>query len=138
MSIPKTLIESELFGYKKGSFTGAEQSRLGRIEISNKGTLFLDEIGELETSIQVKLLRFIETKEFYKIGDVSPHRIDTRLVFATNKNLNFMVNYGLFRLDFLFRINVFEILIPSLRNRKLDVIYFFKKFLIKRGLDLNL
>ncbi|QPJ58429.1 sigma-54 factor interaction domain-containing protein [Candidatus Pinguicoccus supinus] len=131
-AIPKTLIESELFGYKQGSFTGAVFDKLGKLEISDKGTLFLDEIGELESSIQIKLLRFLETGEIYPIGGLYSTKIDIKLIFATNKNLNFLVNSGKFRIDFLFRINIVELMIPSLRNRKLDLICLLKIFLINK------
>lgn len=122
------LIESELFGHEKGSFTGATSKRIGRLEESSGGTIFLDEIGDMELSTQIKLLRVLETKKIERIGSNKIIDVDFRLVSATNKNLNNAVCDGTFREDLLYRINTIEIKVPSLRQRKEDLeelIYFF-------------
>lgn len=122
------LIESELFGHEKGSFTGAMSKRIGRLEESNGGTIFLDEIGDMELGTQIKLLRVLETKKFERIGSNKIVDVDFRLVSATNKNLNTVVSDGVFREDLLYRINTIEIKVPPLRQRKEDLddlIYFF-------------
>lgn len=122
------LIESELFGHEKGSFTGAMSRRIGRLEESNGGTIFLDEIGDMELGTQIKLLRVLETKKIERIGSNKIVDVDFRLVSATNKNLNTAVSDGAFREDLLYRINTIEIKVPPLRHRKEDLedlIYFF-------------
>lgn len=129
-AIPKDLIESELFGYEKGAFTGAsEKGKIGKIEAADKGTLFLDEVGELSHSAQVKVLRILEEKEYYKVGGVEKKRADIRIISATNKNLESEVNKGNFRQDLYFRLNVIKIYIPPLRERKDDIIPLFKFFM---------
>lgn len=129
-AIPKDLIESELFGYEKGAFTGAlEKGKLGRIETAEKGTLFLDEVGELSLSAQVKILRILEEKEYYKVGGVEKKRADIRIISATNKDLESEVKRGNFREDLYFRLNVVKIFIYPLRERKEDIVPLFKFFL---------
>lgn len=137
--IPETLIESELFGYEGGAFTGAAKGgKIGKIELANNGTLFLDEIGELPLLIQVKLLEFLQDKEICKIGGTKKIKINTRVLTATNRNLQNMVNEGLFRKDLFYRINVVPINIPPLRERREDipplVKYFLNLFNIKYGM----
>lgn len=122
-SIPKDLLESELFGYEKGAFTGADKNgKIGFFEIASGGTLFLDEIGELPMELQVKLLRAIAEKEIYRVGSVHPIKVDVRILGATNKNLQELINKGKFREDLYYRLNVFPIEIPPLRERVTDII----------------
>lgn len=129
-AIPKDLIESELFGYEKGAFTGAaERGKVGKIESAEKGTIFLDEVGELSPSAQVKVLRILEEKEYYKVGSVEKKKADIRIISATNKNLEAEVRNGNFREDLYFRLNVIKIYIPPLRERKDDIIPLFKFFI---------
>ena len=120
-ALPETLIESELFGHKKGSFTGADANRTGLFEVANGGTLFLDEIGELPKGVQAKLLRFLESGEVRKVGDNEAAVCDVRVVCATLRNLETMVRAGDFREDLWFRINTFEIHLPPLKDRKEDL-----------------
>jgi two-component system NtrC family response regulator len=120
-ALPETLIESELFGHSKGSFTGADTTRTGLLEVADGGTLFLDEIGELPKGVQAKLLRFLECGEVRKIGENKAAICDVRVVCATLQNLETMVKNGEFRQDLWFRINTFEICLPSLRERKEDL-----------------
>jgi two-component system, NtrC family, response regulator AtoC len=130
-AIPKELVESELFGYESGAFTGAaRQGKLGKFEMADGGTLFFDEIGELDLSAQVKLLRFLETREFERIGSTKPPRkIEVRVLAATNKRLIDFVNAGTFRLDLYHRLNVMSIIVPPLRERKMDIVKLAKNFL---------
>ncbi len=120
-ALPENLIESELFGHRKGSFTGADEHRVGLFEVANGGTLFLDEIGELAKAMQAKLLRFLESGEIRRVGDNDSFHVDVRVVCATHRNLDEMVADGQFREDFLFRINTFEIQLPALRERIEDI-----------------
>ena len=120
-ALPESLIESELFGHKKGSFTGADANRTGLFEVANGGTLFLDEIGELPKGVQAKLLRFLESGEVRKVGDNEATICDVRVVCATLQNLETMVQKGEFREDLWFRINTFEIHLPPLKDRKEDL-----------------
>ncbi|TPG67016.1 sigma-54-dependent transcriptional regulator [Hymenobacter nivis] len=117
----RELLESELFGYKKGAFTGAQADKKGLIEEANGGTLFLDEIGELELGLQAKLLRVLESQEFLKIGDTKPTRVNVRLVAATNRNLKQEADAGRFRPDLYYRLSVFEVQVPPLSARRADV-----------------
>jgi two-component system NtrC family response regulator len=121
-ALPEHLIESELFGHKKGAFTGADMQRIGLFEVANGGTIFLDEIGELPQSMQAKLLRVLESGDLRRIGDNEILHVDTRVVCATHRDLENMVSQGTFREDLLFRINTFEIHVPPLRERPEDVI----------------
>jgi len=120
-AIPDTLIESELFGYEKGAFTGANGTKPGRIELAHRGTLFLDEIGELEPSIQAKLLQLLQDGEFNRIGAATDRRIDVRFVCATNRSLEREMRAGNFREDLFYRISTLTIQLPSLRERKEDI-----------------
>jgi two-component system, NtrC family, response regulator AtoC len=129
-AIPKELVESELFGYESGAFTGAaRQGKMGKLEMAEGGTLFFDEIGELDLAAQVKLLRFLETRECERIGSTKPPRkIDVRVLAATNKRLIEFVNAGSFRLDLYHRLNVMSIVVPPLRERGTDVLKLAKNF----------
>ena len=120
-ALPENLIESELFGHRKGAFTGAEEHRTGLVEVADGGTLFLDEIGELPKSLQAKLLRFLESGEIRRVGENEPFRCDVRVVCATNRDLAQMVRDGEFREDLWFRVNTFEVPLPPLRERLEDI-----------------
>lgn len=120
-AMPASLIESELFGHEKGSFTGATERRIGKFELANKGTLFLDEIGEMPVDLQVKLLRALQEKEIERVGGRGPIKIDVRIIAATNRNLKKEVAEGRFREDLFYRLNVFPITLPPLRERKEDI-----------------
>ena len=120
-ALPATLIESELFGHEKGSFTGATETRIGKFEKADKGTIFLDEIGEMPLELQVKLLRVLQEKEIERIGSKSVTKTDVRIIAATNRNLEKEVAEGRFRLDLYYRLNVFPIVLPALRDRKEDI-----------------
>ena len=120
-AIPENLVESEFFGHRKGAFTGADSARTGLFEVANGGTLFLDELGELDKSMQVKLLRFLESGEVRRVGENEPFTVDVRIVCATNRDLQEMVEDGTFREDLVFRVNTFEIHLPPLRERKDDI-----------------
>ena len=120
-ALPENLIESELFGHRKGAFTGAEEHRLGLFQVADGGTLFLDEIGELSRAIQAKLLRALESGEIRRVGDNEFYRVDVRVVCATHRDLYSMVTAGEFREDLMFRINTFEIVLPALRDRIQDI-----------------
>jgi two-component system, NtrC family, response regulator AtoC len=120
-ALSENLLESELFGHERGSFTGATERRIGRFESADGGTLFLDEIGEISASTQVKLLRFLETKSIERVGGSKPIELDVRLVAATNRNLEELVREGKFREDLFFRLNVVRITMPPLRDRPEDV-----------------
>ncbi len=135
-AIPETLLESELFGYEKGAFTGAYQRKLGKFEASNKGTIFLDEIGDMSPIIQSKLLRVIQEKEVERLGGLHPVKVDVRIVVATNKNLDEEVKAARFREDLYYRLNVVTIQIPPLRERKEDVSPLMDRF-VKRFSDLH-
>ncbi|WP_406843381.1 sigma 54-interacting transcriptional regulator [Flavobacterium soyae] len=131
-AISPTLIESELFGYEKGAFTGAVESRKGKFELADGGTIFLDEIGELSNEMQIRLLRVLQEKEIDSVGGNSARKVDIRIVAATNRNLEKEVALGNFRMDLYYRLNVFPITMPALRERKTDISeladYFAKKF----------
>ncbi len=120
-AIPATLIESELFGYEKGAFTGAVARKTGKVEAANGGTLFLDEIGDIDAQTQVKLLRFLETRTIVRVGGVQEIPLDIRIICATNKNLKELVEKNEFREDLYYRLNVVELRLPALRDRKPDI-----------------
>lgn len=120
-NIPEGLFEAELFGFRKGAFTSADQDKLGLLEIAREGTAFLDEVGELSVLLQAKLLRIIDKHELRPVGDTTTKRIETRFIFATNKDLGAEVRAGRFRMDLYFRISVVQFKIPSLRDRKDDI-----------------
>src|SRR3954451_17854115 len=120
-ALPANLVESELFGHRKGAFTGADAHRKGLFEVANGGTLFLDEVGELDKSVQVKLLRFLESGEIRRVGENDPFRVDVRVLCATHRDLREMIATEQFREDLFFRINTFKIHLPPLRERKADI-----------------
>jgi two-component system NtrC family response regulator len=120
-ALPETLIESELFGHRKGAFTGADEHRVGLFEVANGGTIFLDEIGELPKSMQAKLLRVLENREIRRVGENKSITVDVRVVCATHRDLPEMVSAGEFREDLMYRINTFEIFLPPLRDRLDDI-----------------
>ena len=135
-AIPKDLLESELFGHEKGAFTGALNTRIGRFELAHNGTLFLDEIGELDPSLQVKLLRVLQEKEFERVGGVKTIKINVRILVATNKDLEKAIREGKFREDLYYRLNVIPLDLPPLRDKTEDIPvlinYFVQEFAQKR------
>ncbi len=130
-ALPESLIESELFGHEKGSFTGAINRKVGLAELADKGTLFLDEIGDISLPMQLKLLRFIQEHTFYRVGGNTERKVDVRIIAATSRNLEDMIAKGTFREDLYYRLNVFPIYMPALRNRKSDIILLAEYFLQK-------
>jgi Nif-specific regulatory protein len=140
-ALPESIIESELFGHEKGAFTGALKERKGRFEMAEGGTLFLDEIGELPPQIQVKLLRVLQEREFERVGGTATRKVDVRLITATNRKLEDEVKAGRFREDLYYRLNVFPIHMPPLRERKSDIIlladYFTEKYARKNGKEIR-
>lgn len=130
-AFPETLLESELFGYEKGAFTGANELKKGRFELAQAGTIFLDEIGEISLAIQVKLLRILQQREFVRLGGITTIKTDIRIIAATNKNLENAIKQNLFREDLYYRLNVFPIFLPCLRERKEDISEFIFYFLSK-------
>lgn len=140
-SIPRELLESELFGHEKGSFTGAHQRKLGKFEAANGGTLFLDEIGEMEMALQAKILRVIQEREFERVGGNETLKVDVRILSATNRDLKEMVENNEFREDLYYRLSSFPIVVPSLRNRRGDIVvlvnHFIEKFNQKVGTNIK-
>jgi PAS domain S-box-containing protein len=136
-ALPDTLLESELFGYVKGAFTDAKKDKPGRFALANEGTIFLDEVGDMSPSLQVKLLRVLQEKEFEPLGSTSPRKTDVRIIAATNKDLSKLVNEGKFRDDLFYRLNVVKIELPPLRERREDIPLlmdaFVQKFNAKMG-----
>ena len=134
-AIPENLFESELFGHEKGAFTGASTKRKGRFELANKGSIFLDEVGELPLQLQAKLLRTLQEKKVTRVGGEIDIKVDIRVLVATNRDLKKMVDDGLFREDLYFRLNVLELIVPPLRERREDIIelvnHFFEKYNFK-------
>lgn len=130
-ALPASLIESELFGHERGSFTGATEKRIGKFELANHGTLFLDEIGEMSLELQVKLLRAIQEREIERIGGKSTIKVDVRIIAATNRDLKLEVDQGRFRSDLYYRLNVFPIILPPLREHKDDIPALASHFLLK-------
>jgi DNA-binding NtrC family response regulator len=128
-ALPKDLIESEFFGYRKGAFTGAASNQVGKVQLADKGTLLLDEIGELPMEAQSKLLRVLDRQEFYPVGGTELIQVDVRIIASTNRNLKEMAQNGLFREDLYYRLNVFQISIAPLRNRRQDILDLARHFL---------
>ena len=141
VSLPENLIESELFGHEKGAFTGAIKKKLGRFELAHMGTIFLDEIGSISLDVQVKLLRVLQEKEFERVGGHKTIKVDVRVVAATNKNLEQAVEDDSFRGDLYYRLNVFPIYMPPLRERKTDILlladYFLEKYAQENNKDIR-
>ncbi|KAB3529696.1 sigma-54-dependent transcriptional regulator [Alkaliphilus serpentinus] len=136
-AIPSNLLESELFGYEKGAFTGADKKKLGKIELANNGTLFLDEIGEMDMLLQAKILRVVEDTEIIPLGGENPKKVDVRIIAATNKDLMEEVRNNRFREDLYYRLNVINIKLPPLRDRKEDIVVLIKYFLDKYNKKFN-
>jgi len=136
-ALPDSLLESELFGYEKGAFTGAENSKKGRFEMANKGTLFLDEIGDISLKTQVDLLRVLQQREFIRLGSEEVIKIDVRILAATNRDLQKAIKENRFREDLYYRLNVISIHVPPLRERKEDIPLLVKAFIEKYCLELN-
>ena len=136
-AIPKDLVESELFGHEKGSFTGATGARIGRFEQANGGTLFLDEIGDMPFETQTRLLRVLADNEFYRVGGASPVRVNVRIIAATHQNLEMCVREGSFREDLFHRLNVIRIQLPALRDRREDVPSLAEHFLAVAAREIN-
>ncbi|SKA98730.1 PAS domain S-box-containing protein [Caloramator quimbayensis] len=136
-AIPENLFESELFGYEKGAFTGAYKNKIGKFTLADGGTVFLDEIGDMPKSMQVKLLRVLQEKEFESVGGLTTHKVDIRVIAATNRNLEEMIENGEFRKDLYYRLNVMSIFLPPLRNRKEDIGPLTEHFIEKLNLKLN-
>jgi len=128
-AIPDTLLESELFGHEKGAFTGATERRLGRFELADTGTIFLDEVGEMPPATQVKLLRVLEDRTFFRVGGIQPIKVDVRVIAATNRSLRDAVALGQFRDDLYYRLNVLAIYLPPLRERKSDIPLLVRRFI---------
>jgi Nif-specific regulatory protein len=141
VALPSNLIESELFGHEKGSFTGAIRQKRGKFELADKGTIFLDEIGSIDIDVQVKLLRVLQEREFERVGGYETIKTDVRVIAATNKNLEQTVEEGTFRGDLYYRLNVFPIYMPPLRERKTDVLmlsdYFLEKYAKENQKDIR-
>ncbi|MBX3095997.1 MAG: sigma-54-dependent Fis family transcriptional regulator [Fimbriimonadaceae bacterium] len=130
-ALPDTLLESELFGFEKGAFTGADNAKAGRFEMADGGTLFLDEIGDIPMLTQIKLLRVLQERTFERLGATAPTKVDVRLVTATNRNLQAQVDAGEFRLDLMYRLRVIEIRLPALRERTEDIVPLAEYFLAR-------
>jgi len=141
-ALPPTLVSSELFGHEKGAFTGATQRRLGRFEMADGVTIFLDEVGELLPDTQAALLRVLQEREFERVGGGQPIHVDVRVIAATNRDLNAAVANGTFRQDLLYRLNVFPIEMPPLRERRDDILmlveYFVQRYANRAGRNIRL
>jgi transcriptional regulator with GAF, ATPase, and Fis domain len=136
-ALPRELIESELFGHEKGAFTGATQQRKGRFELADTGTIFLDEVGELSAEAQAKLLRILQEQEFERVGGAQSIRVDVRVIAATNRDLQTEMDAGRFRSDLFYRLNVFPLTAPPLRERKPDIALLAQYFLAKAARKLG-
>lgn len=134
-ALPDTLLESELFGYEKGAFTGAHKRKLGRFEVAHTGTLFLDEVADMSPDVQTKMLRVLEEKTFERLGGTASIHVDVRIIAATNKNLTHLIEEGKFRQDLYYRLNIFPIYIPPLREHKKDIPLLVRHFLEQYAKD---
>jgi DNA-binding NtrC family response regulator len=137
-AIPRELLESELFGYEKGAFTGAEEKKLGKFELADKGTVFLDEIGEMDSVLQSKVLRTLQEGEIERVGGAKPLKVDVRIIAASNKDLEACVADKTFREDLYYRLSVFPVTIPPLRERKEDIPYLVEHFIAKYSSEMNI
>jgi DNA-binding NtrC family response regulator len=137
-AIPRELLESELFGYEKGAFTGADEKKLGKFELADKGTVFLDEIGEMDSVLQSKVLRTLQEGEIERVGGTKPLKVDVRIIAASNKDLEACVSDKTFREDLYYRLSVFPITIPPLRERKEDIPYLVEHFIAKYSSEMNI
>lgn len=136
-AIPRDLMESELFGHEKGAFTGAQAKRIGRFEQAEGGTLFLDEIGDMPAEAQTRLLRVLADSEFYRVGGITPVKVNVRIIAATHQNLELLVQQGLFREDLFHRLNVIRVHIPALRDRREDIPMLLEHFLQRAAVELD-
>lgn len=136
-AIPENLLESELFGYEKGSFTGADRQKIGKFELAHGGTLLMDEIGNMPAGSQAKFLRVIQDRKLYRVGGVKPVDVDIRLIVATNQDLRDMASNGAFREDLYYRLSEYTIHVPALRERKDDIPYLAKRFLDMANIELK-
>jgi DNA-binding NtrC family response regulator len=136
-AIPRELLESELFGHEKGAFTGADSRKLGKFELADKGTIFLDEIGEMDMSLQSKILRTLQEGEIERVGGINPIKVDVRIIAATNKNLEAEVANGRFREDLYYRLSVFPIVVPPLKDRKEDIPALVEHFISKYSAEMK-
>ncbi|MFC1877214.1 sigma-54 interaction domain-containing protein [Thermodesulfobacteriota bacterium] len=137
-AIPENLLESELFGHEKGAFTGADSRKLGKFEIAHNSTLFMDEIGDMPMETQTKVLRAIQENQFERVGGIKPIKVDVRFITATHQNLTFLVDQGIFRQDLFYRLNVFAIHLPPLRERREDIPLLVERFLKKHNRQISL
>jgi len=141
VGLAKDLLESELFGHEKGAFTGASQLKKGKLEFAHGGTVFLDEVGEISADLQIKLLRFLQEREFERVGGTQPVRVDVRVIAATNRDLGGAIKDGRFRADLFYRLNVIPIVLPPLRDRKNDISvlakYFLRRFAAETKKNVN-
>ncbi len=140
-ALPESIVESELFGHERGAFTGAIAMRKGRFELAHRGTIFLDEVGELPLQTQAKLLRILQEKEFERVGGTETLHCDVRVIAATNRSLEEFVEQGKFREDLYYRLNVFPVYVPALRERKTDILqladFFVEKYSVANGKDIK-
>jgi transcriptional regulator with PAS, ATPase and Fis domain len=136
-ALPETLLESELFGYEKGAFTGADRTKKGRFELANGGTLFLDEVGDISLKTQIKLLRVLQERSFCRLGGTDPIKVDVRLISATNRDLLTAIEDSTFRSDLYYRLNVVSIHLPPLRQRKEDIPLLAAHFINKYNVEFN-
>jgi transcriptional regulator with PAS, ATPase and Fis domain len=136
-ALPEQLLESELFGYERGAFTGAQQSKAGHIEMAARGVLFLDEVSEMSLTAQVKMLRFLQEREYQRLGGTRVQKADVRIIAATNRDLDDAVTRGAFREDLLYRLQVFDIVLPPLRERRSDIPQLAAEFLVECAQSLH-
>jgi transcriptional regulator with GAF, ATPase, and Fis domain len=137
VALSEELLESELFGHEKGAFTGAHSQKLGKFEMATGGTVFLDEIGDMKPPLQAKLLRFLQNREFDRVGGLHTVKVDVRVIAATNQNLSLAIKNGMFRADLFYRLNIVSLILPPLRARKEDIPHLVEQFLTKFCRDMK-